>query len=276
VQRVRITYQKGAAMRFIGHLDVLRLWERAFRRARLPMAYTLGYTPHPRLTFAAPLALGATGEAELLDALLTASRPVAATAAELARELPPGCALVAAQEVPLAGPALPALLRWAYYRVAVAARRPDPAERGGEAQGSRWSRRDPAGAERFTEEAVAEAAARGEPWRAAAQRLPPIREPAPPEPAAVEAAIARLLQAQSVVRARVRDGKPAEYDLRPLVLALWPDRDQPLALHMVLRADQSGAGRPEEVADALDLRAVHVHRVGLGLEGDPPPEPRLG
>ncbi len=57
MQRVRLVFEKGAPLRFIGHLDLVRMWERAFRRAELPLAYTLGFTPHPRLTFAAPLAL---------------------------------------------------------------------------------------------------------------------------------------------------------------------------------------------------------------------------
>ncbi|HEX2036868.1 MAG TPA: TIGR03936 family radical SAM-associated protein, partial [Chloroflexota bacterium] len=71
VLRMRLVFAKRPSVRFIGHLDLVRLWERACRRAQLPLAYTLGFTPHPRLTFASPLALGATGDRELLDIYFT-------------------------------------------------------------------------------------------------------------------------------------------------------------------------------------------------------------
>ena len=57
-------------MRFISHLDVLRYWERSLKRAEIPIKYSEGFTPHPKLTFAAPLPLGFIGENELLDVLL--------------------------------------------------------------------------------------------------------------------------------------------------------------------------------------------------------------
>jgi len=68
--RYRILFSKVEAMRFTGHLDLHRAWERTFRRAELPLAYTQGFSPHPRLQLAAALPLGILGEAELLDAWL--------------------------------------------------------------------------------------------------------------------------------------------------------------------------------------------------------------
>ncbi len=65
--RLRIRYTKVGKLRFIGHRDLARLWERALRRARLPVAYTEGFSPHPKLHFG--LALPTTYEswAEYLD-----------------------------------------------------------------------------------------------------------------------------------------------------------------------------------------------------------------
>jgi radical SAM-linked protein len=65
--RYRMEHAKTKSLRFIGHLDVLRSWERSFRRARLPLAYTLGYHPHPRINIGAALPLGFTSDCELID-----------------------------------------------------------------------------------------------------------------------------------------------------------------------------------------------------------------
>ena len=56
-----------AGLKFISHLDLIRVWQRVFRRAGVALAYSEGFNPHPRLSLAAPLALGVTGEAELMD-----------------------------------------------------------------------------------------------------------------------------------------------------------------------------------------------------------------
>jgi radical SAM-linked protein len=67
VFRYRMEYAKTRALRFIGHLDMLRVWERTFRRARLPLAHTLGFHPHPRMNIGAALPLGFTSDCELID-----------------------------------------------------------------------------------------------------------------------------------------------------------------------------------------------------------------
>src|SRR3972149_7725894 len=65
--RYRITFAITHAMRYVGHLDLLRAWERTLRRAELPLAYTQGFHPHPRIQIAAALPLGCTAAAELMD-----------------------------------------------------------------------------------------------------------------------------------------------------------------------------------------------------------------
>jgi radical SAM-linked protein len=71
VQRLRITFSQAGALRYVGHLDMVRTWERGLRRAGVPLAYSGGFNPGPRLYFASGLPLGATGRAEIVDVLLT-------------------------------------------------------------------------------------------------------------------------------------------------------------------------------------------------------------
>ena len=65
---LRIRFGKEGALRFIGHLDVLRTFQKIFRRAGIPMCYSQGFNPHPIMSFALPLGLGLTSEGEYLDA----------------------------------------------------------------------------------------------------------------------------------------------------------------------------------------------------------------
>ncbi len=116
-QRLRLTYSKTGDARYIGHLDLARFWERVFRRVELPLAYSHGYNPQPRIQFASALPVGVAGEQELLDLWLT--RKVAPTAwiPRIARNLPPGFAILDLKEVHLKLPAMQASLRRAVYRV---------------------------------------------------------------------------------------------------------------------------------------------------------------
>ncbi len=88
--RLRITFAKTPAMRFTGHLDLHRAWERTFRRAGLPLAYSEGFNPHPRLNLASALPLGFTGQGEVIDAWLEQDLPLPEIQAALQRALPPG------------------------------------------------------------------------------------------------------------------------------------------------------------------------------------------
>lgn len=65
--RVRVKYAKKGNLRFIGHLDTQRMFERALRRSKLPLRYTQGFNKHVRINLASALPLGFTSDAELLD-----------------------------------------------------------------------------------------------------------------------------------------------------------------------------------------------------------------
>lgn len=75
VLRVRIRFSKYDTMRFIGHLDVMRYFQKLFNRAGLPVKYSEGYHPHQILSFAQPLGLGITSDGEYLDLELTEEIP---------------------------------------------------------------------------------------------------------------------------------------------------------------------------------------------------------
>jgi radical SAM-linked protein len=68
--RIRITFSKTGSLRYIGHLDLHQVWERTARRAGLPLAYTQGFHPGPRLQIACALPLGISGQRELVDMFL--------------------------------------------------------------------------------------------------------------------------------------------------------------------------------------------------------------
>jgi radical SAM-linked protein len=113
--RYRATFHKTEAMRFTSNLDLHRTLERTLRRAGLPLAYTLGFHPHPRLTLASALALGCTSEAELADFWLEEALPSDEVLARCQRASPSGIQVTGLSPVPLEGPALPTLVAAAEY-----------------------------------------------------------------------------------------------------------------------------------------------------------------
>jgi radical SAM-linked protein len=118
-QRYRLCFAKQGVMRHIGHLDLQRTFERTLRRARVPLAYTAGHHPRPRLTFASALPLGCIGEAELVEIWI--AEPW--TADELHQRLdpatPPGLRIVNVEPIEAHAPSLASRLAAAEYRVAV-------------------------------------------------------------------------------------------------------------------------------------------------------------
>jgi radical SAM-linked protein len=116
-QRLRILYAKCEAIKFISHQDEFRLWERALRRADLPLLYKQGFNPQPFIQFASPLGVGFTGLAEPLDVVLSPPVPLDDVRARLTAKLPPGVTLHSLEEIPLKAPALQGLLIGADYTI---------------------------------------------------------------------------------------------------------------------------------------------------------------
>lgn len=198
-QRLRLTYSKGEALRYVGHLDFVRAWERVLRRAGVPLAYSEGFNPQPKLQFASALPLGATGTHELLDVILSEPMAPGAFLEQVRPQLPAGLDLLASTEVPLKTAALQARMLSSTWQIDVAS------DLGGDDLAHR---------------------------------------------------IEELLARDSIPRSRQRKGRPALYDLRPLILALRYEGQPGAGWHRLLlqvRSAPSATGRPDEVLAALGL-----------------------
>ena len=211
--RLRVRFKRGEEIKFISHLDLIRLWQRALHRARLPLTYSKGFSPHPRISLAVPLAIGVTSEAELADIFL--DRPVSPHffSAALSQQLPPGIEIVQVYPIPPHQPSLQSQASFAEYAVTLA-----------------------------TDQEAKE----------------------------IEENIAGLLSAEHLPWQHQRDTGTRSYDLRTLISDLWLiDRLHPYCtIGMSLRCDNSGSGRPEQVALALGFseRPQSIHRTRLILK----------
>jgi radical SAM-linked protein len=202
-------------LRYISHLDLARTWERAFRRARLPVAYSQGFTPRPRFQLAAALPVGVAGREELLDVWLTESLLPTEVLSRLRPVLPEGLEVSDAEEVDRKVASLQSQLRAADYVVVVASAEPMEA---------------------------------------------------------IQTRIKALLAAPTLPRQRHHKGKQQTYDLRPLIqeVSVADGGENERILEMRLQASPQGAGRADEVLDALGLSlAAHtIERTNLLFEFD--------
>ena len=117
IQRIRAYFAKRERVRYISHLDVLRYWERAIRRAELPLSYSQGFTPHPKIQFAGPLPLGYLAEREVVDVSLDGRVELDEFLARIAGQTVPDLPLIDAEEIPLSTPPAQAAALWADYVV---------------------------------------------------------------------------------------------------------------------------------------------------------------
>jgi radical SAM-linked protein len=118
MQRLRIRFSRGEEIKFISHLDIMRLWQRALVRAGIAVAHSEGFNPHPRLSLAAPLALGVTSEAELMDIVLERWSSPHNFSDAVNRQLPPGIRVLQVYNIAPNLPSLQSQVRFAEYRVA--------------------------------------------------------------------------------------------------------------------------------------------------------------
>lgn len=117
--RLRITFAKSGPLTYTSHLDLARTWERSLRRAGVPLAYSQGFNPRPKLQLAAALPLGHTGAAELLDVWLEKPMSAEAFTKALVPLLPDGLAIGEVRQIVVEEPALPTQVVAAEYLVAV-------------------------------------------------------------------------------------------------------------------------------------------------------------
>lgn len=98
--RVRVKFAKYGALRFIGHLDVMRFFQKAIRRAKIDVAYSGGYSPHQIMTFASPLGLGMSSCGEYMDVEINSHQGREDFLARLRSVCPEGIEILDAKALP--------------------------------------------------------------------------------------------------------------------------------------------------------------------------------
>lgn len=96
---VRLKFTKGWEVKYISHLDLMRTFQRAIRRAGVPISYSSGFNPHQELSFGAPLSLGLTSDAEYVDIKLAERMSVDELIDRLNSALPEGIKILKGMEV---------------------------------------------------------------------------------------------------------------------------------------------------------------------------------
>ena len=117
LQRIRAQFSKQGNLRFIGHLDLQRLFERALRRSALPLRYSQGFNPKVRLNLASALPLGFSSRHELLDFWLDEPKNLAEIQTELQKALPADINILSLWEVPNANSSLQGALRSSEFEI---------------------------------------------------------------------------------------------------------------------------------------------------------------
>jgi radical SAM-linked protein len=214
-QRLRLCFSKGESLKYISHLDLNRTWERVFRRAALPIAYSQGFNPRPRFQIAAALPVGVSGRAEYLDLWLTIALGPGEVRERLSQVLPTGLEVKSVNEVELRAASLQSQMRTADYVVKVESEEPIEA---------------------------------------------------------LHTRVCAFLALSTLLRQRPHKGKLRTYDLRPLVhdVQVEPGTAGQHVLVIRMQASPEGAGRPDELLEALGLvLAPHtIERTNLGFEFD--------
>lgn len=113
--RFRVRYTKDGPARFIGHLDLVRIFDRVMRRTGIPVAYSQGFHPHPKISFGPPLPLGMRSSAEYVDFSL--STPCPEVGRLLARGMVEGMDVLSAQPIAEKAEALSQIITLAEYRI---------------------------------------------------------------------------------------------------------------------------------------------------------------
>ncbi|MET0838385.1 MAG: TIGR03936 family radical SAM-associated protein [Marmoricola sp.] len=117
VQRLRLRYAKRGRLRFTSHRDFSRAFERALFRARVPMAYSSGFNPHPRISYAGAAPTGSASEAEYVEIGLAEAMDPARALADIDAALPDGLDVL--EVVPSSGGSLADRLEASWWRLTI-------------------------------------------------------------------------------------------------------------------------------------------------------------
>jgi radical SAM family uncharacterized protein/radical SAM-linked protein len=119
VQRIRVRFGKKGEMALVSHLDLVRLFDRIVRRAAIPISFTGGFHPGPRISIANALSLGATSSGEIVDFELTEAMAVEEFRSRLIAQFPANLPIYEVTEIPLNGTSATRLLEKAEYLIEV-------------------------------------------------------------------------------------------------------------------------------------------------------------
>ncbi|MBD3181929.1 TIGR03960 family B12-binding radical SAM protein [Candidatus Poribacteria bacterium] len=117
--RIRFMFVKGEEVRFISHLNMINAFTRAFRRADIPIAYSHGFNPHPKISFGSVLPVNTTSEAEYADVELELYMDPEEFMEKANNELPPGLKILSADQVKLKEKSLMSQINMASYEVKI-------------------------------------------------------------------------------------------------------------------------------------------------------------
>ena len=112
---IRMQFCKTREGRFLSHLDLMHTWERVIRRSQLPLAYSQGFNPHPKINFASACAVGTTSDGEYMDMELTQELPVEQVEEMLQAVMPPAFRVSAMKVVTGKAPSLMSIIQRARY-----------------------------------------------------------------------------------------------------------------------------------------------------------------
>lgn len=126
VQKLRLRYTKRGRLRFTSHRDIARAFERALRRAQVPMAYSAGFSPHPKISWVGAAPTGVASEAEYVEISVAERVDPAKLQAALDESLPGGIDITEVVEAPL-GSSLPDRIEASHWRIRLPGLDPDTA-----------------------------------------------------------------------------------------------------------------------------------------------------
>jgi len=250
LQRLRFRFAKTGSLGLLSHLDLVRMLERALRRSGLPVSFTGGFHPLPRLQFALALPLGAEAGGEWMDLEMAEWQDPAWVRQRLQAQLPGEFSLLAVAEVPLAGPSLSQELAAAHWTLVL---EPAPADQALPLSLSFEGDRDGAG--------QAQGGGTGDVGAS------DVAASGPPSGGAWQGAAAALLAApQWIWTDTDKKGRPRQRDLRGSLASLVVE-PQDAAVTLKVEATIDGAGRslrPEQLQHWFSSRLgwpLHLRRV---------------
>ncbi len=115
--RIRARYEKKGRVKYLGHLEMIKVFERAFRRIEIPLKYTEGFNPHPKMSFALPSSVGFSSMGEYIDVELTEALAIDEFIEKINLSLPDGLNVIAGGYVNIKAKSLMSLVDYSEFKI---------------------------------------------------------------------------------------------------------------------------------------------------------------